>query len=59
MSKAEQYRRGLEFCLAKAARAPVEELREIWKTVGESYKFLLDLESRPRDPFSFRTTDDA
>ena len=45
MSKVEQYRRGLELCLANAAKAPFAELRAVWQTIGKSYAVLAELES--------------
>jgi hypothetical protein len=49
MSKSEQYRQGLETCLANAAKAPFHELRAVWQTMARSYEFLLKLECRSRD----------
>jgi hypothetical protein len=45
MSKVEQYRRGLELCLANAAKAPSAELRAVWQTIAESYAYLAELEA--------------
>jgi len=59
MSKLDEYRRALELCLANAARAPFDELRAIWETIGKSYEFLAKLEATPRDPFGVGVTDDA
>jgi hypothetical protein len=53
MSKIDQYRRALEFCLFNAEKAPFDELRALWQTIGESYVFLAQLESRPRDTFPY------
>jgi hypothetical protein len=51
MSKIDQYRVGYDLCAAKAAKAASGELREIWRTLGSSYAFLIELESRPGDVF--------
>jgi hypothetical protein len=45
MSKVDQYRRGLELCLANAAKASFAELRAVWQTIGMSYAFLAELEA--------------
>jgi len=47
MRKLEQYRRNMEFCLANAAKAPFDELRAVWQTLGDSYAFLVELELEP------------
>lgn len=47
MRKLEQYRRNMELCLANAAKAPFEELRAVWQTLGDSYAFLVELELEP------------
>jgi hypothetical protein len=47
MSKIDDYRRGRELCAAKALKSPSGELRAIWQTIAETYKFLIELESRP------------
>lgn len=59
MSKVHEYRRSVELCLANAAKAPFDELRAIWETIGKSYEFLAELEATPRDAFGFRITADA
>jgi hypothetical protein len=48
MRKLEEYRRNMEFCLTNAARAPFEELRAVWQSLGDSYAFLVELELEPR-----------
>lgn len=45
MRKIDQYVRGMEFCLANAAKAPFHELRVVWQTLGDSYAYLVELES--------------
>ena len=53
MRKLEQYRRNMELCLANAAKAPFDELRAVWQTLGDSYAFLVELELEPgRAPIS-------
>ena len=47
MRKLEQYRRNMEFCLANAAKAPFDELRAVWRTLSDSYAFLVALELEP------------
>lgn len=54
MSKVEENRRRWEVCqanAAKAAQACYRELQDVRETMAESYAFLIDLESRPRDAF--------
>jgi hypothetical protein len=45
MSKIDQYRRALEFCLFNAEKAPFDELRALWQTIGESYVFLAQIQA--------------
>ncbi len=47
MRKIDQYRHGMEFCLANAVKAPFNELRAVWQTLGSSYAFLAELEAWP------------
>ncbi|HYW58884.1 MAG TPA: hypothetical protein VE909_00050 [Xanthobacteraceae bacterium] len=47
MHKIDQYRRGMELCLANAVKAPFSELGAVWQTLGKSYAFLAELESWP------------
>ena len=44
MSKADEYLAALEYCLANASRAGLEEIRQIWLTMAESYRYLASLE---------------
>jgi hypothetical protein len=53
MSKVDQYRRGLELCLANAAQASFAELRAVWQTIGMSYAFLAELEANGGDTRGF------
>jgi hypothetical protein len=53
MSKLDQYERRRTLCEANAAKAPLQELREIWRTIAKSYAFLIELESRPGDGLSW------
>lgn len=59
MSKLDEYRRSVEVCLANAAKAPFDELRAIWESIGRSYELLAKLEAAPRDAFGFRVTGGA
>jgi hypothetical protein len=53
MSKIDEYRRGLAFCQANAAKAGYHELKDLWTIAEEGYAFLIELESKPRDGLSF------
>ena len=47
MVKAEsQYQKRLDGCLSKAAIAHTSELKELWQTMADSYRALLESESR-------------
>jgi hypothetical protein len=50
MSKIDQYRRGMELCMANAVRAPFAELRAVWHTLGSTYAVLAELESWTHPP---------
>lgn len=54
MSDPDQYRRRLESCLARAAKAPIHELRDIWNTIGQSYELLAEIEAAARDVFGLK-----
>lgn len=45
MSKADEYLGAVELCLFKASEAEVEEIRQVWITIAESYRYLAMLES--------------
>jgi hypothetical protein len=40
MSKVDEYLAALEYCLVNASRAGLEEIRQIWLTMAESYRYL-------------------
>ena len=45
-AKIEQYRRGVRDCDAKAYQSPSAEIRDLWISVGNSYRFLVAYEER-------------
>ncbi len=47
MRKIDQYRSGMEFCLANASKAPFKELRALWLTLADDYAFLATFETGP------------
>jgi hypothetical protein len=45
MGKIGQYQRAIAYCRDNAERARDFELRQLWTTIEESYRFLIDLEA--------------
>jgi hypothetical protein len=45
-SKREQYQRGYSACSANAATALPQEIRALWRAIGESYLLLLEYEDQ-------------
>jgi hypothetical protein len=41
-----RYQQRLDTCLGKAATANTPELKELWHTIADSYRALLETESR-------------
>ena len=46
MTDIEKYRRGTEHCARMAGAAVTNEIRELWLTIEQTYRFLLDREER-------------
>jgi hypothetical protein len=47
MREIDRYRRGMELCFENALKAPFNELRAVWQTLGTSYAFLAELHAWP------------
>jgi hypothetical protein len=54
MRNIDRYVRGMEICLANAAKSPFDELRAVWETLGNSYAFLAELEAGQAMPLVSR-----
>ncbi|PWT75681.1 MAG: hypothetical protein C5B46_02345 [Proteobacteria bacterium] len=51
-SRIDRYVRHMECCLVNAAKAPSDEMRALWRSAGESYALLAELERNPCDSFA-------